>query len=57
MSMGVATLMLALLVGRQEIEPANYPQVLASIRITFLIFAILCVLGVGAQLVGPQRQS
>jgi MFS family permease len=57
MSMGVATLMLALLVGRQEIEPENYPQVLTSIRITFLIFTILCVLGVGAQLVGPRRQG
>lgn len=57
MSMGVATLVLALQVGRQAIQPADYPQVLSSVRITFLIFAVLCVLGVGASLVGPRRRD
>ena len=57
MSMGVATLVLTLEVGRQAIQPADYPRVLSSVRMSFLIFAALCVLGVGASLVGPRRRS
>jgi MFS family permease len=55
MSMGVATLVLALEVGRQAIQPADHPQVLSSVRVSFLIFAGLCLLGLGASLVGPRR--
>ncbi len=57
MSMGVATLVLALEVGREAIRPADYPLVLRGVRMTFLIFTGLCVLGVGASLVGPRRRS
>jgi len=57
MSMGVATLVIALLVGRQEIGPANQPQLLTSIRIVFLVCTALCVLGVGASLVGGTRRQ
>jgi EmrB/QacA subfamily drug resistance transporter len=57
MSMGVATLVLALEVGRQAIQPADYPRVLSSVRVSFLIFTVLCVVGVGASLVGPRRPS
>ncbi|MFH1833726.1 MAG: MFS transporter [bacterium] len=52
-SLGVATLVLAIVVGRHEIVPADYPNLLFSIRISFAIFAALCVLGVAASLVGP----
>jgi EmrB/QacA subfamily drug resistance transporter len=55
MSMGVATLVLAVEVGRQAIQPANYPQVLSSVRVSFLIFTVLCVVGVAASLVGPRH--
>lgn len=57
MSMGVATLVIALLVGRQEIGPANQPQLLTSVRIVFLVCTALCVLGVGASLVGGTRRQ
>ncbi len=57
MSLGVATLVLALVVGRQVIQPADYPHLLTSTRISFLIFTVLCVLGVGASLVGPKRSA
>ena len=43
MSMGLATLVLALEVGRHEIVPADYPRLLTSIRLSFLIFTALCV--------------
>ncbi len=56
-SMGLATLVLALEVGRQAIGPADYPHVLTSVRVTFLIFTVLCLLGVGASLVGPRRRG
>jgi MFS family permease len=54
MSMGVATMVIALIVGQAIIEPATYPELLTSIRVTFLIFTVLCVFGVGASLVGPR---
>lgn len=57
MSLGIATLVLALEVGREAIEPADYPQVLSSVHLTFLIFTGLCVCGVVASLVGPRRQN
>jgi MFS family permease len=56
LSMGLATLVLAIVVGRHEVEPVDYPHFLTSARISFAIFAALCVLGVAASLVGPRRQ-
>jgi len=55
MSMGLATLVLAVLVGREAIQPSDYPQVLTSVRITFMIFTALCALGTAASMVGPRR--
>ncbi len=54
-SMGIATLVLAVVVGRHEISAADHVSLLMSMRILFLIFAPLCVLGVAASLVGPGR--
>ncbi len=54
-SLGLATLVLAVVVGPHEIGPADYPQMLTSVRITFAIFTVLCVAGVAALLVGPRR--
>ncbi len=57
-SMGIATLVLAVVVGRhQKIGPGDYPHLLTSIRITFVIFAALCVAGLVASLVGPGRHQ
>lgn len=56
-SMGIATLVLALVVGRHEIGPADYPNFLTSARITFAICAVLCVLGVFASLVKPRKDQ
>lgn len=55
LSMGIATLVLAIEVGRRAIQPGDYPQLLSSVRISFLIFAVLCIVGVGATIVGPRR--
>jgi EmrB/QacA subfamily drug resistance transporter len=56
-SLGLATLILALVVGQHEIHPADYPNLLTSVRITFAVFTVLCVLGVGASLAGGGLRS
>jgi MFS family permease len=41
LSMGVAMIILALIVGRQEITPATYPDFVSSARVCFIIFAAI----------------
>ena len=57
MSMGLATLVIALEVGRHDIVPGDYPHLLTSVRISFWIFTALCAVGVGASLVGPGKRE
>lgn len=45
-SMAVATVVLALLVGREAITPANYDRFLLSVQTVFVISASLCAVGV-----------
>lgn len=49
-SMGITALVLALTVGRRALSPADYPAFLTSMRISLIIFSVLCVLGVAASL-------
>lgn len=56
-SMGLATLLLATQVGRQAIEPSDYPRVLTSVQISFVIFTVLCAIGMACSLVGPRCAS
>jgi EmrB/QacA subfamily drug resistance transporter len=56
LSMGIAGLVLAVVVGRHEIGPADYPHLLTSVRTIFAIFTALCALGLAAVLVGPPRR-
>jgi EmrB/QacA subfamily drug resistance transporter len=57
MSMGLATMVLAVVVGQHPIGPGDYPNVLTSVRITFAIFTVVCAAGVAASLVGPRREG
>jgi EmrB/QacA subfamily drug resistance transporter len=50
LSLGIATLLFALYIGRVEITPAVYPQFLASVKTAFGVFAVLCVGGIFASL-------
>ena len=50
LSMGIATLLFALFLGRVEITPELYPLFATSARAAFVVFAILCVIGVFASL-------
>jgi len=48
LSMGIATFVFSLLIGRVEIKPEHYPDFLESIHIIFIIYSILCFIGIFA---------
>lgn len=50
LSMGIVMLVFAVYIGRAQITPEYYPLFLKSARIAFIIFAVLCFLGVLASL-------
>ncbi len=55
MSIGFAALVLAVEIGRHDIGPADYPGLLTSVHITFLVFTALCAVGAAFSMVGPRR--
>jgi EmrB/QacA subfamily drug resistance transporter len=58
LSMGVATLILAITIGKVQITPQYYGAFLISLRTAFLLFAVLCFGGVFASLArGKMRPS
>jgi predicted MFS family arabinose efflux permease len=46
LSMGIAMTLFAVYIGQVEIGPGNYPGLLTAIQGGFLIFTILCVIGI-----------
>jgi len=46
MSIGIATLVFSLLLGRVQITPDQYSALLGSIHICFVVFTALCLVGV-----------
>jgi MFS family permease len=50
LSMGIATLLFALYIGRVVITPDLYPLFLTSAKTAFAVFAVLCVGGIFASL-------
>ncbi|NLO27771.1 MAG: MFS transporter [Actinobacteria bacterium] len=51
LSIAVATLIMALVVGRHDIQTADYPALLTAVRLTFAILTVLCAAGVATSLV------
>ncbi len=45
-SMAIATVLFSVLIGESEITPANYQMFMKSFKLTFVIFTILCSLGI-----------
>ena len=45
-SMAIAMVVFSVFIGREPISPANYGEFLSSVRVSFLIFAILCTVGI-----------
>jgi EmrB/QacA subfamily drug resistance transporter len=56
-SMGMATLVFALLIGRVEISRTNYPALIKSMRILFFLFSTLCFGGIFASMVRGKTRS
>ncbi|MCG3154728.1 MAG: Riboflavin transporter RibZ [bacterium] len=50
LSMGIATLIFAIYLGRVQIAPANYPLFMKSMHTAFTIFSLLCLAGTFASL-------
>jgi EmrB/QacA subfamily drug resistance transporter len=46
LSMGVAMMIIALVIGRIQITAAQHTQLLLSMQVAFLLFAVLCVSGI-----------
>lgn len=45
-SMAITMVLFAIFIGREPISPANYDQFLKSVRLSFLIFSLLCSIGI-----------
>ena len=50
LSMGIAMMLLAVYIGTQAIVPETFPGLIAGMRTGFVIFSVLCVLGIFASL-------
>jgi EmrB/QacA subfamily drug resistance transporter len=46
LSMGIATLIFSLFIGRAQITPEYYPMLIKSVKVGFSIFSFLCVVGI-----------
>jgi len=57
LSMSIAILVFTLVIGRVQIDPAVYEQLLKSIRIAFSVFALLCFGGIFASMVRGKLHS
>ncbi len=56
-SMGIAMMAISLTVGNVQISPAVHPQLISSMRITFIICSVLCLLGIYASSVREGRKD
>ncbi len=45
-SMGIATMIFAVIIGPVEITPAYYPEFIMSLQIGFIFFTVLCLIGI-----------
>jgi small-conductance mechanosensitive channel len=50
MSMGIAMLIIAVIMGHVQIVPEFYPQLMTSIQVAFIVFTLLCFGGIFASL-------
>jgi len=50
MSMGIAMMLIALFIGKNPVNPSNYPGLISAMRTGFLIFSVLSFLGIFASL-------
>ncbi|MDD1702022.1 MAG: MFS transporter, partial [Methanoregula sp.] len=56
LSMGVAMMIFAIVIGRVEITSEYYPQFVTSMHYAFILFAVFCVIGIAASLMRGKRE-
>ncbi len=57
LSMGIAMMIFALVIGPVEITPEYYPEFVLSLHYAFILFTVLCVIGIFASLVRGKRST
>ena len=57
LSMGIASMVISLKIGNQKITEAVLPQFMESIHIMFLIFILLCIVGVFSSMVSRKNKE
>jgi MFS family permease len=55
LSMGIMMILFTLFMGQVEIQPAYYPEFVSSVRVGFVVFAVLAVGGVFSQLAARKK--
>jgi hypothetical protein len=55
LSMGIAMMIFAIVIGPVEITPEYYPQFVLSLHYAFILFTVFCILGIFASLVRGKR--
>ena len=50
LSMGIAMMIFAIVIGQVEITPQYYAQFTTSLQYAFIFFTVLCVIGIFASL-------
>jgi EmrB/QacA subfamily drug resistance transporter len=51
LSMGIAMMIFAIVIGPVEITPEYYPEFISSLHYAFILFTIFCIIGIFASLV------
>jgi hypothetical protein len=55
LSMGIAMMIFAIVIGPVEITPEYYPQFVLSLHYAFILFTAFCIVGVFTSLVRGKR--
>jgi len=56
LSMGVVMMLFSFIIGRAEITPEYYPEFIRSLQYAFVLFTILCLIGIAASLKRGKRR-
>jgi len=57
LSMGIATMIFAIVIGRVEITQENIPAFVTGVHYAFILFTVLCIVGIFASLIRTERRA
>ena len=57
LSMGIAMMIFAIVIGQVEITPANYPQFTESLHWAFILFTVTCLPGIFFSLARGKKEG